>query len=131
MSLAYGLGFFCDAALYYGAAGCFGDFFRGFGLLFASKKYSEEERALYSERSVRALGFGVKATLLAGGCDVLISFIIFLHRLSDPAVIGPYLAIIILTALYACILSLILLVIKERIRQFENAGNAENSAGEI
>ncbi len=101
-----------------GAAGCFGDFFRGFGLLFASKKYSDEERALYSERSGRALGFGVKATLFAGGCVVLISFITFLHRLSDPAAIGPYLAIIILTALYACIISLILLVIKERICQF-------------
>lgn len=101
-----------------GASGHFADFFRGFKLLFSSKSYSDEELIQLSEKSEYALSFGIKAIFLASICVGLIGFVIFMHYLSDPATIGPNLAVMVLSFLYACIISLILLVIKGRIHRF-------------
>ena len=101
-----------------GASGHFAEFFRSFKLLFCSKRYSDEELIQLSEKSEYALNFGIKATLLAGICVVLIGFVVFMHNMSDPATIGPSLAVMVLTSFYACIISLILLMIKGRIHHF-------------
>ncbi len=101
-----------------GASGHFAEFFRSFKLLFSSKRYSDEELMQLSEKSEYALNFGIKATLLAGICVVLIGFVVFMHTMSDPATIGPSLAVMVLTTLYACIISLILLMIKGRLHRF-------------
>ena len=103
-----------------GASGHFADFFRSFKLLFSSKSYSDEEFMQLSEKTEYALTFGIKATLLAGICVVLIGFVAFMHNLSDPATIGPSLAVMVLTSLYACIISLILLMIKGRLHRFHS-----------
>ena len=103
-----------------GASGHFTDFFRSFKLLFSSKSYSDEEFMQLSEKTEYALTFGIKATLLAGICVVLIGFVAFMHNLSDPATIGPSLAVMVLTSLYACIISLILLMIKGRLHRFHS-----------
>ncbi|WP_155840115.1 hypothetical protein [Butyrivibrio sp. MC2021] len=71
-----------------------------------------------SEKSEHALSFGIKTTLLAGICVVLIGFVVFMQHLSDPATIGANLAVMVLTSLYACIISLILLIIKGRLHRF-------------
>ena len=73
-----------------------------------------------SEKTEYALTFGIKVTLLAGICVVLIGFVAFMHNLSDPATIGPSLAVMVLTSLYACIISLILLMIKGRLHRFHS-----------
>ena len=101
-----------------GASGHFAEFFRSFKLLFSSKRYSDEELMLLSVKSEYALNFGIKATLLAGISVVLIGFVVFMHHLSDPATIGPSLAVMVLTSLYASIISLILLMIKGRLHRF-------------
>ena len=101
-----------------GASGHFTEFFRSFRLLFSTKSYSDEELMQLSEKSEYALSFGIKATLLAGICVVLIGFVVFMHYMSDPATIGPSLAVMVLTSLYACIISLILLLIKGRLHHF-------------
>ena len=101
-----------------GASGHFAEFFRSFKLLLSSKSYTDEELMQLSEKSEYALSFGIKATLLAGICVVLIGFVVFMQRLSDPATIGPSLAVMVLTTLYSCIISLILLMIKGRLHRF-------------
>ena len=101
-----------------GASGHFAEFFRSFKLLFSSKSYSDEELMQLSEKSEYALGFGIKATILDSICAVLIGFVVFMHTMSDPATIGPSMAVMVLTFLYACIISLILLIIKGRLHRF-------------
>ena len=99
-------------------SGYFVEFFRSFKLLFSSKSYSDEELMQLSEKSEYALSFGIKATILASICVVLIGFVVFMHHMSDPATIGPSLAVMVLTSLYAVIISLILLIIKGRLHRF-------------
>ncbi|WP_292190482.1 helix-turn-helix domain-containing protein [Butyrivibrio sp.] len=101
-----------------GASGHFAEFFRSFKLLFFSKRYSDEELMLLSEKSEYAITFGIRTTLLAALCVALIGFVLLMHNIADPATIGPNLAVMVLTALYACIISLILLVIKGRLHRF-------------
>lgn len=101
-----------------GASGHFTEFFRSFKLLFSSKSYSDEELLQLSEKSEYALSFGIKATLLAGICVALIGFVVFMQKISDPATIGQNLAVMVLTSLYASVISLILLMIKGRIHRF-------------
>jgi transcriptional regulator with XRE-family HTH domain len=102
-----------------GASGHFADFFRSFKLLFCSKRYSDEELMQLSEKSDYALSFGIKAMLLASICVGLIGFVVFMQHLSDPATIGQNLSVMVLTSLYACIISLILLIIKGRLHRFQ------------
>ncbi len=101
-------------------SGNIADFCMSFKLVLFPKKYAEKELAYLSEKSEYALSFGIRTTLLAGLCVVLIAFVIVMNQISDSATIGPTLAVMVLTSLYACIISLILLIIKGRLHRFMN-----------
>ncbi len=99
-------------------SGNIADFCMGFRLVFSPKSYSDKDLASLSEKSEYAITFGIRTTLLAALCVALIGFVLLMHNIADPATIGPNLAVMVLTALYACIISLILLVIKGRLHRF-------------
>ena len=84
-------------------------------LVFAPKSIPSEELQLLAERSEYAIGIGIKMTLLAGAISSLIGFVMFMHSMSDPATIGPNLAVAVLTLFYAALISLFLYIIKGRL----------------
>lgn len=68
-------------------------------------------------RSLDVVEMVQKQVIYAGGLGVLLSLITMLHDLSDPATLGPYMAVIILTMLYALIIEMMFLPLQLEVKR--------------
>ncbi|MBE5828937.1 MAG: helix-turn-helix domain-containing protein [Butyrivibrio sp.] len=100
-----------------GASGHMADFFRGFGLVFSHKKYTQEELALHAEKTEYAMDLAIKVTILSGILSAIIGLVVMLGRLDSPETIGPNLAVAILTIFYGVLIALILHIFRGRIHK--------------
>ena len=101
-----------------GASGQFVNFFRSFKLVFSSKSYSTQELTVLAEKCEYAVGYGIKATLLAGLITSIIGIVFLFGHLDTPETLGPTLAVAVLTLFYAALISVILFIFKGRLHRF-------------
>lgn len=100
-----------------GASGQFINYFRSFRLVFAPKSYNPEELQLLAEKSEYAVGFCIKVILLAGVISSLIGFVMVAGTIGDLSLVGPSLAVTVLTMFYSVLISIFMYVIKGRLHK--------------
>ena len=100
-----------------GASGQFFCYFRSFKLVFAPKSYAPEDLKLLAEKSEYAVGLGIKALLLAGVLSGMIGFVMVVGTIEDLSLLGPNLAVTVLTVFYSVLISLFMYVIKGRVHK--------------
>lgn len=100
-----------------GASGQFYNYFRSFRLVFAPKSYNPEELKLLADKSEYAVSFGIKAILLAGALSSIIGFVMVAGTIGDLSLLGPSLAVAVLTLFYSVLISLFMYVIKGRVHR--------------
>ena len=76
------------------------------------KKYSDKVRL---QKAEYALGFGIKMILLASAAVSIISCVTVLANLENLSVLGPNLAVMMLTFLYGIVFSMVILIFKARV----------------
>ena len=100
-----------------GASGQFYNYFRSFRLVFAPKSYNPEELKLLADKSEYAVSFGIKALLMAGCLSSIIGFVMAAGTIGDLSILGPLLAVAVLTMFYSVLISLFMYVIKGRVHK--------------
>ena len=88
------------------------DFGRGFVLFFGRNKEVEKEELMRTQAAFKLV---LIALPIEGMVASLIAFIAILGKLNDPATLGPYLAVAILTMLYSLIIEILLLPVAARL----------------
>ena len=101
------------------ASGLFGDFFGGLRLVFRPGKFSQEERPDIASKAVSAISLAIKAACLGGGVTSLIGIVMIMGVLKNPELIGPNLAVAILSMFYGLVLALILLIFQGRLQKIK------------
>lgn len=94
------------------AAGLMRDFFHSFSIAF-SKKCTADKREIL--RSLTAVKMASRLFLFSGGIFSLFQLIAMMHLLSEPSELGPNLAVVILSLLYAFFLSMLLQPVRTRL----------------
>jgi transcriptional regulator with XRE-family HTH domain len=61
--------------------------------------------------------FSIKAVLLAGGIFSIVGFVSVMKALDTPETIGPNLAVVVLSWFYAIVISMVLLVLRARLKK--------------
>jgi transcriptional regulator with XRE-family HTH domain len=61
--------------------------------------------------------FSIKAVLLAGGVFSIVGFVSVMKALDTPETIGPNLAVVVLSWFYAIVISMVLLVLRARLKK--------------
>ena len=115
------LAWYIDIPSFVGATGLpllfltFGGYVHAFfdGFYICIRKFKEKDgtpvAAERIKRSAAAMRFAIRMTLLSGGLGFLFAIPIILHAFySTPEMLGPNLAVAVLTAFYACLLALII-----------------------
>jgi transcriptional regulator with XRE-family HTH domain len=67
--------------------------------------------------AVETADFSIKAVLLAGGIFSIVGFVSVMKALDTPETIGPNLAIVVLSWFYAIVISMVLLVLRARLKK--------------
>jgi hypothetical protein len=67
--------------------------------------------------AVETADFSIKAVLLAGGIFSVVGFVNLMLALDTLETIGPNLAIVVLSWFYAIVISMVLLVLRERLKK--------------
>ncbi len=88
------------------------DFGRGFVLFFGRNKEVEKEELMRTQAAFKLV---LIALPIEGMVASLIAFIAILGKLNDPATLGPYMAVAILTMLYSLIIEILLLPVAARL----------------
>lgn len=99
--------------LFLGAAGLLRDFFHAFVLAFKDKR-SDKDNAY--ERAENAIDLAIKVSILDGILLFLFYLIFVLRSFGNPEIIGPNLAVAMLSMLYGIFCAIIFLPIRARIR---------------
>lgn len=94
------------------SAGLLKDFFHSFALVIGKHK---AESMSELNRCVTAVKTAIKTSLAGGGFLVLCCVIQILMTLNDPLLLGPNVAVAILTMIYALVLVLLLIPIQARL----------------
>lgn len=100
------------------ATGLLRDFFHSFSIAF-SKKCTTDRREIL--RSLTAVKMASRLFLLSGGLSSLIGLITMMRLLDSPATIGPNLAVVILSLLYACFLCILLQPVRTRLELLKDS----------
>ncbi len=95
------------------STGLLKDFNNAFRLV-ARKK--SEESVTEMKRAIEAVVLTRRVTLAAGGFTMLFQLVLIMAYMDDPALLGPMLAVGILTLLYALAIVLVLLPLESRLR---------------
>lgn len=133
MRIAYFLDFPCLLAILLIAvpillaAGFGRDFLRAFRM---AGNRGKEWSITEIKRSVEAVGLFMKAFLGAGVISACVGIFVLMHRLSDPAAIGPYLSVALLGILYGLTGWLLMLPIRYRLKARELEYMQEASAAQ-
>ena len=91
------------------SSGLFKDFNNAFRIVLHKKR----ERSLIEiKRAAEAVNLVIKTVVYSGIFQFLLSLVVVLHRMDDPAHLGPILASAFLSSIYACGFALILLPLK-------------------
>ncbi len=88
------------------------DFGRGFILFFGKNKEVEREELMRTQAAFKLV---LIALPIEGVVASLIAFIAILGKMNDPATLGPYMAVAILTMLYSLIIEILLLPVAARL----------------
>jgi flagellar motor component MotA len=67
--------------------------------------------------AVETANFSIKAVLLAGGIFSIVGFVSVMKALDTPETIGPNLAVVVLSWFYAIVISMVLLVLRARLKK--------------
>jgi transcriptional regulator with XRE-family HTH domain len=67
--------------------------------------------------AVETADFSIKAVLLAGGIFSIVGFVSVMKALDTPETIGPNLAVVVLSWFYAIVISMVLLVLRARLKK--------------
>ncbi len=88
------------------------DFINAFQLVFGKKK---DATLLKLKRALLAVKTVIRLLIYGGVMIAFLSVIVLLHNMSDPAYLGPALAVTILSILYALVVIMLLLPIRARL----------------
>ncbi len=89
------------------------DYVRAYKFALGNKDFTTKEL----KASVEAIDLSVKITVITGGIGTLVGLMSSLVNITDLSYIGVYLAVVIITALYALIFNLIQMPIRARIKK--------------
>ena len=101
------------------ASGLFGDFFNGLRLVFRPSKFLTEEKSDIASKGISAISLAIKAACLGGWVTSLIGIVMIMGVLTTPELIGPNLAVAILSMFYGLVLALILLIFQGRLQKIK------------
>lgn len=99
-----------------GVSGQFGYYYKGFAMVFG-KKARQEANQEETEKAEYAINYGIKATLYSGALSSIIGIVLCFGTIGDLSVLGPNLAVAVLTLFYAIVISLVLHMIKGRLHR--------------
>lgn len=81
------------------------DFFQGFSIVYGKKEYSKER----IEQAWNAMKTVLVTIPIAGAFSFLVSVVAIIGFLSQPELLGPHLAVAILSLFYCCIVEILLI----------------------
>lgn len=87
-----------------------------------SLKKENKEETVSLKKAEYALGYSMKIILLSSAVSALISFVTMIGNLNDISMVGPSLAVMVLTVLYGMILCIVLLMMKVRVHNLIISG---------
>lgn len=102
--------------LFLAATGLFKDFFRAFLLAFCESDSIEEEGTEKFKRAYNAVELAMKTSIYISVFTVLFYLVVLLQELYMPELIGPNIAVAVLSPLYGVFLSMILLPVRARLK---------------
>ncbi len=107
---------FLVVMLFLSAAGLFKDFLSAFFLAFRDSDDSEKTAMEKIKRAYNAVELAMKTSIYISVFTVLFYFVIILHAIYAPELVGPMIAVTVLSPLYGIFLSMILLPVRARLK---------------
>ena len=101
------------------AGGYVKDFHLAFATIIGRKRISEDELEEKVEKMDYALTFAMKAVLMGSLFTAFVAVVVILGQVRELSLLGPNLAVAILTPTYALFLSLILMIMRARIHRMK------------
>ncbi len=99
------------------AGGYTKDFHLAFATIIGRKRIAEDELEEKTQLMEYALTYAIKAVIMGSLFTMLVAVVVILSQLHDPSLIGPNLAVSILTPAYALFISLIFMMMRARIHR--------------
>ena len=99
------------------AGGYTKDFHQAFATIIGRKRIAEDELEEKTQLMEYALTYAIKAIIMGSLFTMLVAVVVILSQLQDPSLIGPNLAVSILTPAYALFISLIFMMMRARIHR--------------
>lgn len=100
-----------------GLSGQLGGFLSAFPLCFGKRGAMPEEITAKKERVLYALRFTERLSVLSGALGSVFGFVMSLTHISTPELIGPNLAVAVLTLFYGFLFAIVFLIIEGRVKR--------------
>lgn len=89
---------------------------KDFGKAFVIVSKKTDASLIQMKRSLEAVSLTISVSMVTGILAMLLGVIIVLGQLSDYSMLGPSLAVAVITFVYACMLSIVLLSVKYKLK---------------